>query len=291
MKKNSNTLTFWLFLIPSLFIFINVVIIPFILGIIYSFTDWDGFSFFGSKFVAFSNYLKVFRDQNFLSAFLLTFKYAIIMVIVSNIIGFSLALLVTRKMKTRNILRSIFFMPNLIGGLILGFIWQFIFTKLFVQLGTVLHASNIFFNWINDPNMAFWSIVIVSAWQMSGYVMIIYIAGLESINPDIIEASLIDGAGPVRRLFNIILPLTVPSFTISLFITLSNSFKQYDTNLSLTNGGPYGTTELLTMNIVQTAYKHNQYAIAQSKAVVFFVVIMAITLVQVYLTKKREVEM
>ncbi|MGJ7044952.1 carbohydrate ABC transporter permease [Thermoanaerobacterium thermosulfurigenes] len=291
MKKNSNTVTFWLFLIPSLFIFINVVIIPFILGIIYSFTDWDGFTFFGSKFVAFSNYLKVFKDQNFLSAFLLTFKYAIIMVIVSNIIGFSLALLVTRKMKTRNILRSIFFMPNLIGGLILGFIWQFIFTKLFVQLGTVLHASNIFFNWINDPNMAFWSIVIVSAWQMSGYVMIIYIAGLESINPDIIEASLIDGAGPVRRLFNIILPLTVPSFTISLFITLSNSFKQYDTNLSLTNGGPYGTTELLTMNIVQTAYKHNQYAIAQSKAVVFFVVIMAITLVQVYLTKKREVEM
>lgn len=291
MKKNSNTLTFWLFLIPSLFIFINVVIIPFILGIIYSFTDWDGFTFFGSKFVAFSNYLKVFKDQNFLSAFLLTFKYAIIMVIVSNIIGFSLALLVTRKMRTRNILRSIFFMPNLIGGLILGFIWQFIFTKLFVQLGTVLHASNIFFNWINDPNMAFWSIVIVSAWQMSGYVMIIYIAGLESINPDIIEASLIDGAGPVRRLFNIILPLTVPSFTISLFITLSNSFKQYDTNLSLTNGGPYGTTELLTMNIVQTAYKHNQYAIAQSKAVVFFVVIMAITLVQVYLTKKREVEM
>ncbi|AEF17695.1 ABC-type transporter, integral membrane subunit [Thermoanaerobacterium xylanolyticum LX-11] len=291
MKKNSNTVTFWLFLIPSLFIFINVVIIPFILGIIYSFTDWDGFSFFGSKFIAFSNYLKVFRDQNFLSAFLLTFKYAIIMVIVSNIIGFSLALLVTRKMKTRNILRSIFFMPNLIGGLILGFIWQFIFTKLFVQLGTVLHASNIFFNWINDPNMAFWSIVIVSAWQMSGYVMIIYIAGLESINPDIIEASLIDGAGPVRRLFNIILPLTVPSFTISLFITLSNSFKQYDTNLSLTNGGPYGTTELLTMNIVQTAYKHNQYAIAQSKAVVFFVVIMVITLVQVYLTKKREVEM
>ncbi|AFK86521.1 MULTISPECIES: carbohydrate ABC transporter permease [Thermoanaerobacterium] len=291
MKKNSSRLTFWLFLIPSLFIFINVVIIPFILGIIYSFTDWDGFTFFGSKFVAFNNYLKVFKDQNFLSAFLLTFRYAIIMVIVSNIIGFSLALLVTRKMRTRNILRSIFFMPNLIGGLILGFIWQFIFTKLFVQLGTVLHASNIFFNWINDPNMAFWSIVIVSAWQMSGYVMIIYIAGLESINPDIIEASLIDGAGPVRRLFNIILPLTVPSFTISLFITLSNSFKQYDTNLSLTNGGPYGTTELLTMNIVQTAYKHNQYAIAQSKAVVFFVVIMAITLVQVYLTKKREVEM
>lgn len=291
MKKNSNILTFWLFLIPSLFIFINVVIIPFILGIAYSFTDWNGFTFAGSKFVAFSNYLKVFKDDNFLNAFLLTFKYAVIMVIVSNIIGFSLALLVTRKMKTRNILRSIFFMPNLIGGLILGFIWQFIFTKLFVQLGNVLHASNIFFNWINDPNMAFWSIVIVSAWQMSGYVMIIYIAGLESINQDIIEASLIDGAGPIRRLFNIILPLTVPSFTISLFITLSNSFKQYDTNLSLTNGGPYGTTELLTMNIVQTAYKHNQYAIAQSKAVVFFVVIMVITLVQVYLTKKREVEM
>lgn len=290
MKKRSN-LAFWLFLIPSLFIFINVVIIPFILGIIYSFTNWSGFTLAGAHFVAFENYVNVLRDTNFIKSFLLTIKYAVVMVVLVNVIGFSLALLVTRKMKSRNVLRSIFFMPNLIGGLILGFIWQFIFSKLFEQIGTILHMTNIFFNWLNNPTTAFWSIVIVSAWQMSGYVMIIYIAGIESIPDEVMEAARIDGAGPFRTLFSIILPLTVPSFTISLFIALSNSFKQYDTNLSLTNGGPYGTTELLTMNIFQTAYKHNDYALAQAKAVLFFLVIMIITLVQVYITKKREVEM
>ncbi|WP_026486894.1 carbohydrate ABC transporter permease [Caldanaerobius polysaccharolyticus] len=291
MKKMNSKLAFWLFLIPSLFIFINVVIIPFILGIIYSFTNWGGFTLAGARFVAFENYANAFKDANFIRAFTLTIKYAVIMVVLVNVIGFSLALLVTRKMRTRNVLRSIFFMPNLIGGLILGFIWQFIFSKLFEQIGTALHMTNIFFNWLNNPTTAFWSIVIVSTWQMAGYVMIIYIAGIESIPDEVMEAARIDGAGPFRTLFNIILPLTVPSFTISLFITLSNSFKQYDTNLSLTNGGPYGTTELLTMNIVQTAYKHNEYALAQAKAVVFFLVIMIITLVQVYITKKREVEM
>lgn len=289
MRKSK--LTFWLFLLPSLFIFINVVLIPFILGIIYSFTDWGGFTLAGAKFVAFQNYIKVLSDPMFKSSFILTFKYAIILVTLSNIIGFALALLVTRKMKTSTILRSIFFMPNLIGGLILGFIWQFIFSKLFVQIGSILHSTGIFFNWLNNPTAAFWSIVVVTAWQMSGYVMIIYIAGLQSISNDVLEAAVIDGASPLRMLYNIILPLVVPSFTISLFITLSNSFKQYDTNLSLTNGGPYGTTQLLTMNIVQTAYGRNQFALAQSKAVIFFIVIMIITLLQVYLTKSKEVEM
>lgn len=291
MKSLKRNLFFWLFLLPALFFFINVVVIPFIMGIVYSFTDWNGFSFAGSNFVGMKNYVRIFSDKQFLSSFLLTFKYSIVMVLTVNVIGFFLALLVTQNMKSSNALRAVFFMPNLIGGLILGFIWQFIFSQLFVQLGQALHLQGVFFNWLTNPATSFWSLIIVGTWQMAGYVMIIYIAGLQSIPGDVIEASNIDGASPFKRLTKIILPLAMPSFTISLFVTLSNAFKQYDTNLSLTNGGPYNTTQLVAMNIYQTAFKHSEYVQAQCKSIVFFLVIMIITVVQVYLTSKREVEM
>ncbi len=290
-KHRQSHLYFWLFLLPALFFFVNVVIVPFIMGIVYSLTDWNGFSFAGSHFVGFRYYLRAFQDKQFLASFLLTFRYAIIMVLAVNVIGFLLALLVTQNIKTNTALRGIFFMPNLIGGLILGFIWQFVFSKLFVQLGQVLHMSGVFFNWLTNPSTAFSSLIVVGTWQMAGYVMIIYIAGLQSIPTDVLEAAQIDGAGPMRRLTHITLPLMMSSFTISLFITLSNAFKQYDTNLSLTNGGPYNTTQLLAMNIYQTAFSHNQYVLAQAKAMIFFVVIMVITLIQVRLTSDKEVEM
>lgn len=290
-NKKKNSITFWLFLLPSLFIFINVVIIPFLLGTIYSFTNWDGFDIAGAKFVALDNYIKIFSDQSFINAFVLSLKYSFVMIILVNVVGLALALLVTKKMKSSNLLRSIYFLPNLIGGLILGFIWQFIFTKLFEQLGVTLNQKKIFYNWLDDPRMAFWALVIVGTWQMAGYVMVIYIAGIQNISDEVLEAAQIDGAGPFRRFVNIIFPLVIPSFTISLFITLSNSFKQYDTNLSLTNGGPFGKTELISMNIFRTAFQHNDYAFAQSKAIILFLFIMVVTVIQVYLTKKREVEM
>ncbi|MGL4338428.1 MAG: carbohydrate ABC transporter permease, partial [Turicibacter sp.] len=208
-----------------------------------------------------------------------------------NIIGLAMALLVTSKIKSRNFLRSIFFLPNLIGGLILGFIWQFIFTKFFVQIGEMLDGSTIFFNWLDDPKMAFWALVVVGAWQMAGYVMIIYIASLQSISDEVLEAADMDGCSKLQQLRFIKLPLIMPAFTISLFLTLSNGFKQYDTNLSLTGGGPYGTTELITMNVFNTAFSYDQYGVAQAKAIIFFVLIMAVTVIQVSITKKREVEM
>jgi raffinose/stachyose/melibiose transport system permease protein len=290
-RRRKFPLYYWLFLLPALFFFVNVVVVPFFMGIVYSFSNWSGFSFAGSKFVGFQNYADAFQDPQFLSSFLLTFQYAVIMVVCVNVIGFFLALLVTQNIKSNTALRGVFFLPNLIGGLILGFIWQFIFSKLFVQLGEKLHMTGVLFNWLTQPSTAFWSLVIVSTWQMAGYVMIIYIAGLQSIPSDLLEAAEIDGAGPMKRLAHITLPLMMPSFTISLFITLSNAFKQYDTNLSLTNGGPYNTTQLIAMNIYQTAFNRNQYVLAQAKAMVFFLVIMVITLVQVRLTSKREVEM
>lgn len=288
-KARRSRLTFFLFILPALLFFVNVVIVPFISGIIYSFTNWDGFSFAGSIFIGLENYVAAFTDDSFIPSFLFSFKYALAMLILVNLIGFSLALLVSSKIKTRNVLRSIYFMPNMIGGLILGFIWQFIFSKLFVQVGEVLSAEGAFFNWIVDERMAFWSLVIVGVWQQAGYAMIIYIAGLQSISNDVKEASQIDGASWSRQLRHILLPLMVPSFTINMFLTLSKALKEYDINLALTNGGPYGTTEMVAMNVFQTAYRYNDFAEAQAKAVLFFLVIMVITLLQVNLTSRKEV--
>lgn len=289
-NKKKEKMLFWLFLLPALFTFINVVIIPFVMGIVYSFTNWDGFGIKGLEFVALENYMKIFSDEKFMTAFGLTLKYTIAMILIVNIIGFGLAILVTRKIKGANILRSIYFLPNLIGGLILGFIWKFVFTKMFEQIATNI-GSEALSGWLDTPEKAFWAMVIVGSWQMVGYVMIIYIAGIQSISDEVIEAARIDGASSSRILTSIIMPLMVQSFTISLFVTLSGAFKQYDTNLSLTGGGPYGTTELITMNIFNTAFMGNQYAYAQAKSIVFFLVIMLITVLQVYLTKKKEVEM
>lgn len=290
-KSIKDKITTFLFVLPTLFVFINVVIIPFIMGIVYSFTNWNGFAFKGSKFVGLKNYMAAFTDQKFLSSFWLSTKYTIVMVILVNVLGLGLALLVTSKIKGRNFFRGIYFMPNLIGGLILGFIWKFVFTKFFVQLGEVLHNSKIFFNWLDTPTAAFWALVTVGVWQMAGYVMIIYIAAIESIPQDVMEAAGIDGASGFTKFRKITWPLISQAFTISLFVTSSNSFKQYDTNLSLTNGGPFGSTEMITMNIYSTAFGYNKYSIAQAKAIVFFFVIMIITLLQVYFTKKKEVEM
>ncbi|CAH1054369.1 sugar ABC transporter permease [Paenibacillus sp. FSL E2-8871] len=291
MKKSvKRNLIAAAFIVPSLFIFINVVIIPFVMGIVYSFTDWDGFKFAGSNFVGFDNYVRVFQDSDFLTSFGLTFKYAVCMIILVNVIGLSLAMLVTSKIKSRNLLRSIYFLPNLIGGLILGFIWKFVFTKFFVQVGEVMGNSSIFFNWLDDPTASFWALVFVGTWQMAGYVMIIYIAAIQGVSDEVLEAADMDGAGGWMRFRKIMFPLIMPAFTISLFLTLSNAFKQYDTNISLTNGGPYGTTELVAMNIFKTAFSMNQYALAQSKAIIFFLVILVVTVTQVVISKKREVE-
>lgn len=290
-RKTKKRLVTGMFLFPALFIFVNVVIIPFVMGLVYSFTDWDGFSLVGTNFVGLENYIRIFKEEKFVNSFMLSFKFTFLNVILVNVGGLALALLVTQKFKGAKFLRAIYFMPNLIGGLILGFIWQFIFSNLFVQLGEKLGLTNIFFDWLDDPDRAFWALVIVGVWRMSGYVMIIYIAAIQNIPNTVIEASKIDGANVWQRFRSIMLPLMVPAFTIGLFFTVSNSFKQYDINLALTNGGPYGTTELITMNIYNTAFSHHQYALAQAKSIIFFVVIMVISVLQVSISKRKEVEM
>ncbi|MFP4662666.1 MAG: carbohydrate ABC transporter permease [Halanaerobiales bacterium] len=285
---NKSRLSYWLFVGPSLLAFIIVVLIPLLVGIFYSFTDWNGIR--GNvSFVGLVNYTALLGDKGFRESFLFTSLFTIASVTVINILGFSLALLVTRGLKISNLLRTIFFMPNLIGGLILGFIWQFIFTKGFASLGE-LTGQGWLMGWLSNQETGFWGLVILMSWQMSGYLMVIYVAAIQNIPQELVEASDIDGANAWARIRHIIFPLVRPAFTVSLFLTLSNSFKIYDQNLSLTGGGPSNSTQMLAMNIYNTAFRFNRFGQAQAKAVIFFIVVSLITLTQVYITRRGEVE-
>lgn len=281
---------FGIFVGPILFAFLLVVIIPMILGIYFSFTDWNGINN-NANWVGFANYLEIFKgDEDFLNAFMFTAKFAAVSVILINLIGFSLALFVTKIERFSSVLRSIFFMPSLIGGLILGFVWQFIFIKAFGYLGKEM-GWEFFQGWLSTTTTGFWGLTILMSWQMSGYMMVIYIAAIQNIPMTLIEAAKIDGATALQRLRHITVPLVAPAFTIGLFLTLSNSFKLYDQNLSLTGGDPAHTTEMLSMNIYNTAFVFNDMGVAQAKAVVFLITVAGITLTQIYYSKKREVEM
>lgn len=288
MKRSK--LGFWAFVLPSLIPFMMVVLIPTIWGLGYSLTDWNGISKH-VNFIGVQNYITIFtQDKDFLHAFLFTAVFAICAVIGVNLTGFGLALLVTSKVKCSTFMRGIFFMPNLIGGILLGFTWQFIFVQAF---GAISKATGIKFlsNWLSDPFTSFLGLLIVVIWQLSGYMMIIYIAQIQNISDSLIEASEIDGANYFQKLKNIILPLVAPAFTIGIFLSLSTCFKLYDQNLALTNGGPYNSTEMLALNIYNSAFKYNQLGLGQAKAVIFLLVVAGIGLTQLHFSKKKEVEM
>ena len=287
-KLGKNGLFFWLFLAPVLIALIMVVVIPLLYGVYYSFTNWDGIN--TPVFAGISNYMQLLGDEGFRNALWFTTKFAVVSIVLINAIGLGLALLVTQKLKGSNIMRTVFFMPNLIGGLILGFIWQFVFIQGFDAIGQAV-GTEALQGWLSTTRTGFWGLVILTAWHMSGYIMIIYIAHLEGIPEDLVEAAQIDGANVFQRFRHIIFPLVAPAFTVSMFLTLSNSFKLYDQNLSLTGGAPYNSTQMVAMNIYNTAFLENKMAYAQSKALVFFIIIAVISLTQVYYNKKREVEM
>lgn len=289
-KKLKDAGLFALFVGPVFLTFTVIVLIPFFTGIYYAFTDWNGVT--GAvKWVGLDNFKYLFtEDKQFQQSFVLTTKYTVVSIILTNLIGFGLALLVTQKLKTSNILRTVFFMPNLIGGLILGFIWQFIFVKGFASIGQLTGIPLFELAWLGDAKTAFWGIVIVSVWQGAGYIMIIYIAALQNVPQELIEAAKIDGANRWQVLRHITMPLVAPAVTICLFLTTASSFKVFDANLSLTNGGPFKSTEMLALNIYTEAFVNNRYGIGEAKALIFFIVVAAITVLQVTISKKKEVE-
>lgn len=284
----TKDISYWLFLAPVLIALFLVVVVPMLLGVYYSFTSWNGIV--TGDFVGLQNYIDLFKDERFMDALWFTTKFSIVSVILINVIGLSLALLVTSYLKTSKLLRTIFFMPNLIGGLILGFIWQFIFIKVFASVGEMIGMESLQ-GWLSTTETGFWGLVILMSWQMAGYIMVIYIAYLEGMPKELLEASEIDGASTVQRFRYIVFPLVAPGFTVSMFLTLSNAFKLYDQNLSLTGGGPFNSTEMVAMEIFKTAFTQNDFAFAQAKAVVFFIIVAIIALLQVYFNKRKEVEM
>lgn len=279
---------FFEFALIPLSIFTLVLVIPFVQGVISAFTDWNGFKY--TKFVGTVNFKDALTDANFWHTMRFTFMFVIVSTVLVNLIGFGLALLVTVKMRGVNLFRTFFFVPNLIGGVILGVIWQFIFGRALLSISKNYDLPFFQESWLINPTKAFWALIIVTVWQMSGYMMIIYVTGLMSIENDVLEAAKIDGASPFRTLVSIKMPLMVSAFTISIFLTIRNAFMAYDINLALTGGGPYRSTELVSMHVVTEAFDFGNFATGQAKAIVMFLIIAAVAVTQVAISKRMEVQ-
>ena len=288
MKTKNSIKKFGIFAALPLSIFFIVLAVPFGQGLFLTFTDWDGFSY--DKFIGVGNYAKSFQDPEFWATLTFTLKFVLVSLVAVNAVAFGLALLVTAKLRSKNIFRTFFFVPNLIGGVVLGVIWQFIFNTALVSISSKFGWSIFQSSWLNETDTAFWALIIVTVWQSSGYMMIIYITGLISIEQDVIEAARVDGASALRTLLAIKIPLMAQAFTISLFLTLRGGFMAYDVNVALTGGGPYRTTELISMHIFQDAFAFGNFGTGQSKAVIMFVMVAIAALVQVSVSKRMEVQ-
>ena len=271
---------FPVFLGPTFLAFIIGFIVPFIMGLYLSLCDFRTVT--DAKFVGFSNFAKAFQDAEFLHAFLFTSAFTVVTVILINVIAFAVAMVLTQNVPGTNIFRTTFFMPNLIGGIVLGYIWQLIFNGILSHYDLALKIS---------AKYGFWGLVIVLCWQQIGYMMIIYIAGLQSIPGDLSEAAQIDGASAWQRLWNVTIPNMMPSITICTFLTLTNGFKLFDQNLSLTAGEPMKQTEMLALNIFNTFYgRVGWQGVGQAKAVLFFILVVGLGILQLKMTRSKEVQ-
>jgi raffinose/stachyose/melibiose transport system permease protein len=274
-----------------------IIIIPFFFGLYYSMTDWTGI---GTKvnFVGLRNFKTLLDSPSFYYSFLITVGFTAINILLVNIVSFCLSLIVTSKLKRRNFYRAGFFVPYLIGGIVLGYIWQFLLNNILVDLGNALSIKFLQTSFLSLPSTVIWTMSVVNTWQYAGYIMLIFVAAIQSIPSSLMEAANVDGANYVTRVFKILIPMMANAFTISLFLTLTTSFKQFDMNFTLTNGGPatrfmgepVKASQLLAMDIFSTATA-NRMAEAQAKAVVLFVALLIVALLQVTANKKKEVEM
>ena len=271
---------FPIFVLPTLIAFSFAFIIPFVMGVYLSFCKFKTIT--NAQFVGLDNYIKIFADKDFVNAFGFTLKFSVVSIVTINVFAFILALALTRKIKGTNLFRTVFFMPNLIGGIILGYIWQQMINAVLLKYETTLVAN---------PTYGFWGLIILMNWQMIGYMMIIYVAGLQNVPTDLIEAAEIDGATSLQTLFKVKIPMVMPSITICLFLTVSNSFKLFDQNLALTAGAPSKKTAMLALDIYNTFYGRSGFeGVGQAKAVLFFIVVAVIALGQLGLTRRKEVE-
>lgn len=289
-RKRAEKLEFGIFTLPILISVIAVFYYPFVMTIRYSLTKWNGISKH-PKFVGLDNFKQIFLgDTNFAHATWFTVKYAILYIVLVNVLAILLALVLDMKLKSTTWLRAAFFIPYILSLVIVGFIWKFIFMQGFESLGASTGWSIFGLSWLGKPGLAFISVLLVSIWQSIGFYLVIYIAGLQSVPDDLKEAATVDGAGPFRRFFSVTLPLLAPSITISVFMALTNSIKVFDVILSLTGGGPGGTTYSVAYDIYRDTFQNNLYGYGTAKALILFVAVLIITIIQLTIFKRREVE-
>ncbi|MCM3630320.1 sugar ABC transporter permease [Paenibacillus glycanilyticus] len=289
-RKVSEKIEFGLFTLPVLICIAIAFYIPFAMTIRYSLTKWNGISKH-PKFIGLDNFKQIFlHDTNFTQSAWFTIKYAILYIVLVNVLAILLALVLDMKLKSTTWLRAAFFIPYILSLVIVGFIWKFIFMQGFESLGASTGWGIFKLSWLGEPGLAFISILLVSIWQSVGFYLVIYIAGLQSVPDDLKEAATVDGAGPFRRFFNITLPLLAPSITISVFMALTNSIKVFDVILSLTGGGPGGTTYSIAYDIYRDTFQNNLYGYGTAKALILFVAVLIVTIIQLTIFKRREVE-
>ncbi len=269
-----------IFILPTMAAFLIGFVVPFIMGIYLSFCEFTTVN--DAKFVGLGNYIKALTDPIFGHSFLFTVAFALVTLVLINVLAFAVALVLTREIRGTNVFRTVFFMPNLIGGIVLGYVWQLIFNGIFEKFDMALKLSE---------KLGFAGLVILVCWQQIGYMMIIYIAGLQSIPPSLNEAAEIDGANGWQRLIHVTIPNMMPSITICTFLTITNGFKLFDQNLSLTAGEPMRMSEMMALNIYYTFYGRTGYeGVGQAKAVLFFILVVGIGLLQLKMTRSKEVQ-
>lgn len=287
--KKDEIKTILLFFMPAVLIWLGILIIPFLYGIFISLTKWDGL---GAEFtfVGLDNYIAIFSDPKYLDSLLKTTIYAVAVVVISNVVAVALALLLTSALKGKGFFRTAMYTPNIIGGLILGYLWRFIFNFGLPKIGEIAGIQALKLSWLSSSSYALIAMIIVAGWQLSSYLMIIYIAGISNVPKELLEAAYIDGAGKWKAFRHVTVPMLQSSFTVCIFLSIVRCFMVFDVNISLTGGGPFNSTELIALKVYNTAFTSMKFGEAQAEAVVLFLIVTVISLLQAYLSMKKEVK-
>ncbi|GGI46371.1 sugar ABC transporter permease [Paenibacillus marchantiophytorum] len=289
-REHVRRFEFGMFILPAIITILFAFYIPFIMSMLYSLTQWNGISS-QPKFIGLDNFKSIFiSDDHFKQSIIFTLKFSFLYILCVNALSLIVALALDQKLRTTNLLRAAFFVPYILSLVIVGFIWRFILNQGFDTLAEFTGIGFFKLSWLGVPNLAFISIIIVSVWQSIGFYIVIYIAGLQAVPRELLESSIIDGAGPFQRFFNVTLPLLAPSVTVCMFMSMTNAIKVFDVILSLTGGGPGGSTYSVALDIYRDTFQNNMYGYGSAKALVLFVVVLLITILQLTYFKRREVE-
>lgn len=288
--KYKRAAGFWMFIIPSIILVTISTVIPFLMNLYYSFTNWNGVSS-SAAFIGWKNYLSLFQDKMFWKGPVsFTFRFAFVFVVLVNIFSLLFAMMFTRGLRSSNVLRALFYIPQVISMIMVGYTWKFILGNGFGNLYDITGLEVFNLSWLGDVNLAFWMVVFLSIWQQAGFYCVIYIAGFQSLPEEIMESAVIDGARGLSKFFYVTLPLLMPSVTVCLFTSILNAFKIYDLPYVLTSGGPFGSTTSIAMEIYNDSYKSNLYGYATAKSVFYIAVVILFTMISLKTTKKQEVE-